>query len=284
MTQQNTLNIFLESAVERHRIYLKRQAGEPKPWSNWEVYQKFFFCNVFRQYDKCSKWMIENIIPLNRWDLIILYRFISTYELYKEIEYKGIIEDLSAIENFLQGKKAEGGSLFNGCFLRNPRINGGWTETYKAPFYTIKEIQKQESRLKEIVKENSLESMVDWLCQFPGIAGFMGYEYACDFEYSSWFNPTDKYTWANPGPGAKRGMNFLIHGCLSTNFPKEEWLVAARRLYLIMKNVFNKEFPQEDFSMREVEHWLCEFQKFIKYTSMLNGGSNAKHRKYDGIQ
>lgn len=281
---QDALELFLYSAVERHHVYKNRQAGLPKPWSEDPIYVNYFFCNVFRQYDKCTRWIIKNVIPLNRWELIILYRYISTMDLFIEIEQRGIIEDLQAVKYFLADTRRLNRPMFNGCFLRNPSTSYGVVETWLAPFYIIKDIENYREYLYEVVQMQSLECMVGFLKQFKGTAGFMAYEYACDFEYSNWFNPTDKYSWANPGPGAERGMSLLLTGRDDKKFSKssQEWLGYARELFKIMQAVFNKEFPEEDFSMREVEHWLCEFQKYIKYRSLYYGGPKVRHRKYNG--
>lgn len=281
MFNEQVLNTYIETALERHRIYKKKEAGLPKPWTTDPVYQQFFFCNLFRQYDKCSKWLIDNIIPLGRWDLIILYRFISTYELFEEIKANCALDDLAAVEKYLQVRKLQG-SMFNGCFLRNPRIEGGWTETWKVPFYTIEAIRKEESVLKNFLKRDSLQELVGYLKKFPGIGGFMGYEYACDLEYTKDFNPTDKYSWANMGPGAKKGMSLVRWGVPGKQMTQDEWLTDARELFVILKKRVEAEFPEEDVSMREVEHWLCEFAKYGKYLRVLSHGHKVKYRLYGG--
>lgn len=282
MFNEQVLNTYIETALERHRIYKKKEAGLPKPWTEDPIYQQFFFCNLFRQYDKCSKWIIDKVIPYGRWDLIILYRFISTYALFEEIDYNADIADLEEVYNFLELRKSYGTSMFNGCFLRNPRVEGGWTETWKVPFYTIEAIRKEESVLKNFLKRDSLQELVGYLKKFPGIGGFMGYEYACDFEYTKFFNPTDKYTWANMGPGAKKGMSLVKYGVPGKQMTQDEWLEGARELFKILKKRVESEFPDEDVSMREVEHWLCEFQKYSKYWGVLNHGHKVKYRTYGG--
>ncbi len=52
---------FIGFIEERQSIYLKKEAGEPKPWTDNEFLQKFHFTNVFRDQDKATAWMIENI-------------------------------------------------------------------------------------------------------------------------------------------------------------------------------------------------------------------------------
>lgn len=283
MFKEDILQNYVDTALERHRIYVKKEAGLPKPWTGDKVYQQFFFCNLFRQYDKCSKWIIDNVVPYERWDMIILYRFISTYELFEEIKANCKLDDFKGIQKFLGAKRDRGESLFDGCFLRNPRIQGGWTETYNVPFYVTDLLREDADNLKYVIGLNSIEQLVHYLKQFPGIGGFMGYEYACDMEYTSWFNPTDKYTWANMGPGAMRGMSLIMHGVPGKKMTQSEWLIGARELFKILKQEVNKHFPNEDVSMREVEHWLCEYQKYRKYWGVLNLGHKVKYRIYGGM-
>lgn len=280
---QHHLDLYVEKAVERHKIYMRRMAGEPKPWSEDPIYQNYFFCNIFRKYDKCSLWMIKNIIPLNRFDLIVLYRYISTMEIYEKIDRLGIaVDDLKAVHDLMDGMYSRGERIFNGCFLRNTRIGGGLGEgtyAHKIPFILM-DIMKEAGAYEKILTITSFKEMVEYLVQFPTIAGFFAYEYACDWEYTDLFNPTDKNTWANKGPGAQRGLSLVVHGNQYQTFSQEEWLAYIRDLFVIMKERFNKEFPWEDFSMREIEHQLCEFQKYCKYKENMETGERCKFRYF----
>lgn len=280
------LKLYIESALERHRIYIKKQVGEDKPWSEDEVYQNYFFCNVFRQYDKCSKWMIENIIPYNRLDLIIIYRYISTMSIYEKIALNCKLDDVDELKYFLFDQWESGLIKFNGCFLRNTQLKGeGPAQHGKAirvPFRIIEEIEaKGEMDIWKAM--GSLEMVVNWFKQFSATAGFMAYEYACDLEYTKLFNPFDKYTWANMGPGARRGLSLVLTGEDKRKIKKDEWEAGTRWLFDMLENRFLEGFPNEILSMREVEHWLCEFQKYIKYRSYHNGGPKVKIRKYKGV-
>jgi len=83
--------------------------------------------------------------------------------------------------------------------------------------------------------------------------------------------PTDVYTWANPGPGARRGLNRIFRGG-PKNGPdknKNEQFVAEMRHLLELANSGEQEphvgqhvpLPLE---MREIEHSLCEFDKYMR--------------------
>jgi hypothetical protein len=288
MFNQDFLDKFISTAIERHKIYLKKEAMEPKPWTEDPIYQRYFFCNVFRQYDKCSKWVIDKVVPLvnddleKNWFLIFLYRFISTYEIFKGIEAEEKITDLDWIYKYLSFKKESGEKIFNGCFIRNPNSDGGWTQTYKVPFLLIEKLKKKDF-VGNLLSYNSIQDLCSWLSLLPGVGGFMSYEYACDFEYTDHFNPVDKYRWCNKGPGAQQGLSLVIFGNRNAKFSQPIFMDYCRVLFDTVQPIFKKEFPEEDFSMREVEHWLCEFQKYIKYLSNLQTGRKCSYRIYKQV-
>lgn len=286
---ESQVNKFLDTAVERHRIYLKKETHiDNKPWTNDPIFQNYFFCNVHRWRDKCTRWIINHVVPLvneniDNWPLIILYRFISTYEVFKHIEYHNDIDDIEGVYNYLKNLHDFEETIFNGCFLRNPRIKGGWTNTYKVPFHIIEEIKENKVGINGALSFNSLENLTLWFTQFSATSGFMGYEYSCDFEYTKWFSPTDKYTWCNKGPGAQKGLSWLIYGNSYMKFTLKEWDLYTKQLFHFMTERFGKEFPNEVISMREVEHWMCEFQKYKKYSLHFKTGEKCKYRKYQGV-
>jgi hypothetical protein len=55
------LALFLYWIIERWSVYRKRTAGEPKPWTQDEVLQSWFFTMPHREYDKTTIWFRENL-------------------------------------------------------------------------------------------------------------------------------------------------------------------------------------------------------------------------------
>lgn len=49
---------FMEA---RHRIYLRRKAGEPGPWTSDPILLSGRFCNIFRELDTVTMWIDEHI-------------------------------------------------------------------------------------------------------------------------------------------------------------------------------------------------------------------------------
>ena len=140
--------------------------------------------------------------------------------------------------------------------------------------------------------DRSLELFTRWLEKFPGMGPFLAYEVACDLRYTPLLNlALDSSTWANVGPGALRGLGRL-HGRSNADprRPKHKWAVSVpekqavremRELLALSRdpkywpqtacNLDQCEDCQDDpvcsegwpaWEMREVEHTLCEFDKY----------------------
>lgn len=151
--------------------------------------------------------------------------------------------------------------------------------------------------LAEVMLENpgkfTLEQTWQWLKQVPYLGPFMAYEIVSDLRWTKLLDQApDVLTWANPGPGAARGLARL-HGrpitrrraapvpraqllgemreLLELSRRPEYWpqvITTARKgshIYMTKNTGSFLDFPDEGswpaWEMREVEHWLCEFDK-----------------------
>ena len=109
--------------------------------------------------------------------------------------------------------------------------------------------------------------------RYVGWGPFMAYEVVTDLRHTRYLrNAPDIYTWANAGPGAIRGLNRL-HGRELKTQPKREQTNAEMRALMEELNRYSSlEFlrvfgtptdtVQDIFEMRDIEHSLCEFDKY----------------------
>jgi hypothetical protein len=89
----------------------------------------------------------------------------------------------------------------------------------------------------------------------------MSYEVVTDLNYTPVLQePRDKFSWANAGPGAKRGLN-RIHGRYLEK-SGQDWNTEMRALLdLAPQHLDMSIMPQGQVDMRMIEHSLCEFDK-----------------------
>jgi hypothetical protein len=45
----------------RHDICLRKAHGDPPPWTDDPVLQRYSFCNVYREFDRQTLWIDDNI-------------------------------------------------------------------------------------------------------------------------------------------------------------------------------------------------------------------------------
>ncbi|MBV9013784.1 MAG: hypothetical protein JO115_24250 [Pseudonocardiales bacterium] len=48
-------------ASERQRVFERRIAGRPRPWTDDSILQTYKFCNVYRAADRVSQYMISEV-------------------------------------------------------------------------------------------------------------------------------------------------------------------------------------------------------------------------------
>lgn len=275
----------------------------PKPWTDDEILQTVFFTNPYRELDKVTVWFRQNIRDPLRDSPEVLFATVafrwfnfphtamvlmgndrpsnspkSTGPFRFESWGLGNLfiawDPQEALERLSDVRKREGmgngsGQIFTGAYMINSPAGKPKLEAI------IERVDQVWQRREEIVCEImaphngcTLQEAHKLLMQFPGMGGFMSYEVVCDLRYTYLLgNAPDILTWANPGPGAIRGICRL----LNIDFPKGknshgftpsvkfDFCEEAQKIRKVMENQL-RTMPR--FEMREVEHSLCEFDKY----------------------
>jgi hypothetical protein len=121
-----------------------------------------------------------------------------------------------------------------------------------------------------------LEHVWNYLKQFDYFGPFHSYEMVTDLRFTALLeNAPDIMTWANPGPGANRGANRVFGRPFDTK-NKREALIEEMRMLLSLsedsdlwpqekmntKKLWKYDHKWPTWEMRDVEHTLCEFDKY----------------------
>ena len=266
---------------ERHNVYLKRAAGESAPWTKDEVLRKYKFTNVYRELDRVTVWVRENIRePFydhpNLWFMLCIARQINwpptLHALIQERTLKAWPYDdewdWKVAMRVLRARAAKGTKVYTGAYMLTANA-GGRLNKEKGKF------DKPEITCRLILKELwdnrveigsgmhfTLQEASKCLVQHTGFKGFMAYEVVSDLRHTRYLrHAPDRLTWAHAGPGAKRGLNRLLgRGAKDRPYLSDAEATAAMR-YLLSR--VSMEWPYEPgLEMREIEHSLCEFDKY----------------------
>jgi hypothetical protein len=296
------LRRFLYWCRERHQIFLRRRAGLPAPWTDDVILQTYFFTNPYRENDKFTVWLRENVRgPLSD-DPRVLFAVIAarwfcwapTVRILMGLnpcpEAKGNGENLllewdtgEALRR-LGWFKDEGEQVFTGAFnisnsgSTKPKINRV-CEDYIQPAWEACGWEgwiQEDLAMGAYEQKSTMEGAHELLGTLPGMGGggFMAYEVVCDLRYTPYLeHAPDKLTWSNPGPGAKRGMNVVLGRDPKAPLDRDTWDRESRRLLAEAK----QRLRMPPMEMREIEHSLCEMFKYER--ARLGGGSK---RRYNG--
>lgn len=254
---------------ERYRILLRRRAGQTAPYTDDPILRKYRFCNVFREDDKTTVWFRENVRgPMADEPGVLLATIIFRW--FNRIT---TAEVMHAHRLFTDWNPSRARAVLKDL---HPLITGAYvirTPTGMSKLDGLIALitpiwQAREQWQQTIAGCGSLEQACYQLQQLDGLGSFMAYEVVTDLRHTRYLrNASDIHSWANPGPGAARGLGHVLF-----SDPEEfrydaavdtERLQAGMRHLLALSldsHYWPKTFPA--WEMREVEHSLCEYAKY----------------------
>ena len=246
---------FNNFMVERHNIYLRRFIqGDPYPWTEDPILNEYSFCNVYRELDRVTIWIRENwrepyADHRNLPFAMAVARQINWPDTLEEIGFPEKWEP-EKVKAIMQDRMTRKEKVYTGAYMLTGTLGGTKIE------------QTVDKILTPLYARfpchfSSLEDSWRSFLPYAGFSGFMAYEVVTDLRHTKWLrNAPDIMTWANPGPGAKRGLN-RIHGReVTQSVPREKQIQEMRELLELLNG---KPLPLE---MRDIEHCLCEFDKY----------------------
>jgi len=258
---------FFAYARERYNIMVKRRAGQPKPWTDDPILQSYRFCNIFREDDKVTEWFKLNVRgPFRDHPHVVFatmafryFNLISTCEMLQRHDLF-IRWDSEGVRAVLKNKKP----LVSAAYMCTTPCGMNKLEGL---IKVIDLLWAERLKLYSATKScTTMESLVEYLATFYYMGNFRAYECACDLQYTDAFHPTDTLTWANPGPGAERGLCYILTGEMlwpaGQRRNREQQIDCMRMLLGIAGQVQMWPGHWQRWDMRTVEHTLCEFFKY----------------------
>jgi hypothetical protein len=278
--------------------------GKPPPWTDDPILSTYRFCNIFREDDKVTTWLRENVREqLPHEQLLaatVLFRWFNRIEIGEVLFCQlGLLnkgrtpwqqywdedcDDPMILRNAIKQAFPKGPYVTGAYIIKGqdgmPKLDGvlhsfqQFIEGEAVPGDDDQPVdwRQMTQTMKDYPGEVYMEYTWDWLRRFNYLGPFMAYEIVTDLQHTldMLHRAPDVMTWANPGPGAMRGLNRIAGRELRSRSGKREMLHEMQALLAASR--FKKNWPWQDrpWDMRTVEHTLCEFDKYQR--AMLGQG------------
>ena len=298
------IEFFFALAKERQTIYLRKERGDPRPWTEDGILDHYKFTNYRREQDKTTKWFRENVRDRLRDKpevllATVLFRWFNRIEIGEVIF--GDKTGTPPWGVFLEtGKTGFLEKKIRAHYPKGPYVTGAYLITSPIGMDKLSGICKniecfykgkfpnwapEPMGWKDVADEwlglqgeVTLQDAWHYIKGAPFQGPFLAYEVVTDLRHTDLLDKApDINTWANAGPGAKRGLNRLhgrpLNGGLPlTSKPRLATQQANEEMIdLLELSRDTKYWPNnEDYppwELREVEMFLCESDKYLRVVS-----------------
>lgn len=301
MTLTPGMRKFFEYARLREEARVRKMAGVPKgQQSSDPILNRYSFCNVRREDDKTTIWCRKHVreayansarvLPaivafrmFNRIDvgeaMFCQHDMFDGENAFDRMMQSSVLGDVRILRRAILSLKPSGPYATGAYIISSPagysKLDGilevirrfltghadypglgtvGWMDVVQY----LDDNRTRPSKLR-------LEDTWEWLRQFDYFGKFHAYEIVTDLRHTRLLRrASDVMTWASPGPGCQRGLNFVFGREQGTRVSADQML---REMRVILDQSSNPRcWPQSwpKWEMREVEHWLCETWKIQK--------------------
>jgi hypothetical protein len=253
---------FLDFVEARHEVFMRRQAGEPQPWTDNPIVSTRKFTNVFRVLDFGSQFVLTDLIedgldPVDQLMRLFLYRHTGRVEAWQYAELAvgeyatraNLSETLEAFKEYRGvGKRA----VFTNAYLVFPQSQVPGTDKLESIFDLTERLFVQGTRTPhDFFNSKNQSGKFEALRTNKGVADFMSMQILTDWGYLTEFREDD---FVIAGPGAKKGAAEL--GLAAPEAIK--WAVDNIRARGVQ---IDGRLP----SYMDAQNCLCEFSKYVRY-------------------
>lgn len=290
---------FFKFIYERQNIFMKRQ-HDLLPWTKDKILSTYKFCNVYRQLDKCTIYLMKELNSGNydikqKLFLIILFRRFNQIGFFKMMRpaLKPRFDAELAIE-ILDNAKDSGEKIFNDAYtICQVPFDRTYRKTEKhvqiilamEEFYRKKRVDLLLPNNQPLYAELFFKNLK---ANSHAVGSFLAYQIMQDLDYLMPIPRMGDFTFVGPGAMPALARIFEV-----SKFDKSFSAETACRMLANKQDYFwdllNKKtgnnwkeirIPKfdndENLSIHNIQSCLCEFRK---YTNLSNGKGRKRYYK-----
>lgn len=291
---------------ERYAVRLRRLRGDPpERWTADPLLRTYKFTNVRRAWDRTTEWLVRTWYGPYAHDLDTVGRACAVARFVNYVPALATLRHpwrLTDVERTLTARAARGEQVFTGAYIISPA--GGKTGdsklrtvvgTYLAPVNKARILRRTWTSCAALAKE---------LRGYTGWGAFMTQEVVQDAQFTDvarW--ATDRDTWAVCGPGALRGLRWVMGDAVTRRRDAAGTRGALRSItdddatahLNAIRNVLTRRWPVDHplhvttllrttLTAHDVEFCLCELDKYVRTLTGLGNPPRSKFTPTDPAQ
>ena len=279
--------VLWKFACERQRIYLRRVAGEPSPWTTDTVLSEYKFTNAFRAADRVSQYLIHLIYSDAKASGASLFLRALLFKIFNKIEtWDRIVSgfgmpvahefDYAACDDLLDNLRRQRAPIYSAAYIMP---SGGRAGMPKHQMHLELIRRMLDERLPEKLQESkSLADAYEMVLSYPTLGPFLAFQYVIDLNYSTLMNHSEQ-KFVVAGPGALDGLSKCFESL-------GEYSAADAILWL--SDIQADEFARYGLDFEglwgrplqpiDVQNLFCEVSKYTRVTHPEIGGRTGRKR------
>jgi DNA polymerase I-like protein with 3'-5' exonuclease and polymerase domains len=273
------LDDYVDMVAERHAMYLRRQAGQPHPWTNNPILGRWSFTNMYRSLDKHTarlwdQWCRPHADDPDLWFAMVIARLTNRIETWETLGYPvpWNPEHFIAVMASCPKGKAYGSAYVIPAFQGDKRPKYvSQVERIFTPMWDNREQLRPCAGM-------TVEAFYQGLCTYPGMGnGFLSAQVCADIKpFSALREAPDFLTFVKPGPGSEPGLNYLLGRPVTATWRERDFCLRLAELHALAEpRLQERGLPPCD--MQDKQHRVCEFRKFWQFKS---GAKQRLKREY----
>ncbi len=274
-------------AVERHRVYLARQAGAPAPWTDDPILTRHRFTNPYRASDRVSQYLIRDVVysacssPTEVVFRTLLFKFFNKIETWELLASEvGTPQwssfDIDTYDDVLTAAMNAGQRLYSAAYVM-PAPPFGAARKHTNHLRLLAAMM--DSTLPEdIANAPSLAHLYEILLAQPSLGPFLAFQYAIDLNYST-VTDFDEMDFVVAGPGARDGLRKCF-GDRSAGIEAQliRWVTDTqddhlRRLGLSFEGLWGR-----PLQLIDCQNLFCEVDKYARVAHPEATGHSGRTR------
>ena len=259
---------------ERESIRLRREAGAPRPWTKDAILNIYKFTNVYREHDRVTRWMANNVRKPLETDKSLIHAII-TFRWFNRIETGRAIFTTRSTNITSPWRKYC--VSWNTDDLKYPILERCGSGPYVTGAYIIKTpagmskldgvlsiVQSAWQYSLKMEQVKTLEQAYEILLNAPYMGTFTAAQVIADLKYTPAFlQAPDWHTFVHSGPGSRAGLNIILGRQPTTPWKETEWVKHILELREKLAPLFIEQGWEVPHA-QDVQSGLCELSKYVR--------------------